>query len=124
MKWANYLMAALFVFGAAVQLNDPDPLWWVVIYLAAAAVCTLVARGILHLAPPIIVAAACALWSLSLAPSVVAKVPFLDMFSAWEMRDVGIEQSREMYGLLIIALWMIVDAVYIFKRRRSTLAEK
>jgi hypothetical protein len=33
------------------------------------------------------------------------------MFGAFEMRTVGIEESREMYGLLIIAAWMAVLAV-------------
>jgi len=30
-------MAALFAFAAAVQLNDPDPVRWVTIYVAASA---------------------------------------------------------------------------------------
>jgi hypothetical protein len=30
------------------------------------------------------------------------------MFGAWEMKDTGVEESREMYGLLIVAGWMVV----------------
>ena len=41
MKYANYLMAALFFFGAAVQYNDPDPVRWVAIYIAGAVACLL-----------------------------------------------------------------------------------
>jgi hypothetical protein len=44
-------------------------------------------------------------------PRVVGHVPFREMFGAFEMRTVGIEESREMYGLLIIAAWMAVLAL-------------
>lgn len=30
----NLFFAALFLFGAVVQLNDPDPVRWVAIYMA------------------------------------------------------------------------------------------
>jgi hypothetical protein len=33
------------------------------------------------------------------------------MFGAFEMQNVGIEESAEMFGLLIIAAWMAVPAV-------------
>ena len=38
------------------------------------------------------------------------------MFGAFEMRSVGIEESREMYGLLIIAAWMAGLAVRARRR--------
>ena len=50
-------------------------------------------------------------WAATISPHVVGLVPFGEMFSAWEMKDVGVEESREMYGLLIIAAWMAVVAV-------------
>ena len=50
-------------------------------------------------------------WAATLAPRVVGRVPFSDMFGAFEMKDVGIEESREMYGLLIIAAWMALIAL-------------
>jgi hypothetical protein len=36
---ANWIMLALFAFSAVLQLNDPDPIAWVAVYAAAAAVC-------------------------------------------------------------------------------------
>jgi Transmembrane family 220, helix len=35
---ANVVAAALFTFAAAVQVNDPDPLLWMAVYVAAAVV--------------------------------------------------------------------------------------
>jgi len=101
-------MIAAFLFSIVVQLNDPDPLVWVAIY-ALAGTATLVGlfgRG--HWAFPAIVGIVALAWAMSIAPRVVGRVPFLDMFGAFEMANVGIEESREMYGLLLIGAWMAV----------------
>jgi hypothetical protein len=37
LRLASGLFAALFLLGAIVQINDPDPLRWMLLYLAAAA---------------------------------------------------------------------------------------
>jgi hypothetical protein len=39
------------------------------------------------------------------------KQRFRSMFSAWEMENAGIEESREMYGLFIVAVWMAAISV-------------
>jgi hypothetical protein len=102
----NVLLLALFVFSVSVQFNDPDPIRWIAIY-GAAAVATgleLAGRSIWWVTATI--AAVALAWAVTFVPHVVGRVPFRDMFSAWEMKDTGIEESREMYGLLIVAAWM------------------
>lgn len=37
-KIGHLMVAALFMLMAAIQLNDPDPLYWCLVYLAVAAV--------------------------------------------------------------------------------------
>ena len=56
-----------------------------------------------------------------LAPgeTLLGNVPFLSMFEEFEMKDVGVEESREMYGLLIIAGWMAIVGHRAFWKRRS-----
>jgi hypothetical protein len=49
---------------------------------------------------------------------VFGKIPFGDMFGAFEMKNTGIEESREMYGLLLVAIWMGAVAVTAWRRRR------
>jgi hypothetical protein len=44
-------------------------------------------------------------------------VRFADMFAEFEMRDLGVEESREMYGLLLIAIWMAAVALAAWRRR-------
>jgi hypothetical protein len=94
--------------SVAVQINDPDPARWMLIYFAAAIACSLSLANRLPRWLPILIATAAILWALTILPRVVGKVPFLEMFAAWEMKDIGIEESREMYGLLLVALWMVL----------------
>ena len=106
---ANGIMLLMFVFSAAVQFNDPDPLVWVGIYGAAAVVCGLEIRRRTPAWVPVAVALIALVWAASFY-SRVNDVPIGSLFSAWEMRDLRIEEAREMYGLAIVGIWMIVIA--------------
>ncbi len=105
---ANVAMAALFAFAAAVQYNDPDPLRWMALYLAAAAACVLALLRRLPRFVPVAVGLVALAWAVTLAPHVLGSVGLGEMFGAWEMKDVRVEEGRETYGLLIVAAWMAV----------------
>lgn len=112
-RWWRGMNAAttlLFAFAALVQLNDPDPLRWIAIYAAASIACAMSAWRRVHAAFPAIVGAIALAWAVALVPQVVGRVPFASMFAEFEMANVGIERSREMYGLLVVAAWMVVVA--------------
>jgi hypothetical protein len=104
-------MLLLFTFGAAVQFNDPDPARWIAIYALAAVACLFSLLRRLHWTLPTLICIVALVWAATLARHVIGRVPFGDMFGAFEMKNVGIEESREMYGLLIIAAWMAVLAL-------------
>ena len=110
-RGADAIMLLAFLFSIAVQFNDPDPLPWIAIYGLGAAACAsgLLDRG--HWAFPVTVGAIAMAWAATIAPRVLRRTPFLDMFEAFEMRDLGVEESREMYGLAVVAAWMAVLAV-------------
>ena len=118
LRIAHAGFALLFLLGAAVQYNDPDPLRWIAIYLAAGGSCILAAmgRGPSALAPS--VAAVALVWAAILVPDALGSVRPAELVGAWEMKDERVEVGREMYGLLIIAAWMIVIAVTGLRRRR------
>ena len=105
------LMALLFLVGAAVQYNDPDAFRWIAIYLAASAASFLATIGRLRWPFPAAMALIALLWALTLAPRVFPSVRISEMFAAWEMANERVEEGREMYGLLIISLWMSVLAI-------------
>ena len=104
----------LFLMSVAVQVNDPDPARWMIVYGAAALACGLSLANRLPRWLPVLIAAAALVWGLTILPHVLGRVPFLDMFAAWEMKDIGIEESREAYGLLLVAAWMLV---LVWRRR-------
>ena len=112
----NAAMALLFLFGAIVQYNDPDPLRWVAIYVAASVACVLALVKRLRWWFAATVGAVALVWAATLAPAAVPNVRILEMFAAWEMANERVEEGREMYGLLIIVIYM---AVLVFTRRRA-----
>jgi hypothetical protein len=116
-KIANGVMLLAFVFSVAVQYNDPDGWVWMVLYGLAAVVCglALAQRRYRVLAGALL--AASLLWAATLAPRVLGNVRFTEMFGAFEMKNIGVEESREMYGLLIVAVWMAVLTVAPVTRR-------
>ena len=112
-------MLIAFIFSVIVQFNDPDPLLWATIYAAAAVACGLELRRRTPLALPAGVALVTIIWAATLAPRVIGKVNFMSMFAEFEMANTGVEESREMYGLLLIAIWMIAVATAAWRRRSA-----
>jgi hypothetical protein len=116
---ANVVMLIMFVFSAAVQINDPDPVAWIGIYLAAAAVCAFEIKRKAPRWAPAVVALIALVWSGYIAMR-ARDVPISALFAEWEMRNVRVEEAREMYGLAILAVWMIVVAVATLRRDRTS----
>ena len=112
-------MLVAFIFSVIVQFNDPDPLLWAAIYAVAALVCWFEIRRRTNPWLPAIMAAATLAWAATLAPRVIGQVPFAAMFAEFEMANTGVEESREMYRLVLIALWMIAVASAAWRRRSS-----
>lgn len=104
----NYVMLACFVLAVIVQYNDPDPLPWMIVYAAAALSCGLFAAHKAAWPVYAITGLVALLWSLTFFRRVIGKVAFSELFEAWEMKDVRVEEGREMGGLLIVAAWMLI----------------
>ena len=118
---ANVILGLMFAFSVAVQFNDPDPIRWMAIYGAATYVCLLETRRRTSVLLAATVGMVAVVWAATIAPRVLGHVRFLDMFAAFEMKNAGVEESREMYGLVLVALWMA--AVALVARRRGGAAQ-
>ena len=103
----NGLMAAVFLFAAVLQLNDEDPVRWIALYAAAAVPCILVVLRREHPVVPALVAAASLIWAVVYAAQGAWSVPPGEMFAEWEMKNAKVRETREMFGLLIVAVWML-----------------
>jgi hypothetical protein len=115
-RGANVVLLLAFAFSVIVQFNDPDSLVWIAIYGVAAAACGLELTGRGNVGLPGATAVFAAAWALQIAERSFGQVPFGAMFGDWEMQDPGIEEAREMYGLAIVAVWMVVLAVAAYRR--------
>ena len=114
MKVTNSIMAFLFMLSVAVQFNDPDPLVWVLVYAAAAIACVLYAFQRLNWLVPAVIALVSSLWAVYLFPEMIGNIndsSLSDIFNFFNMKTLGTELIREIGGLLIIVVWMIVLAV-------------
>lgn len=117
MKIVNIVLALLFLLFAYFQLNDPDSLIWIIIYLYLATLAALAAFGKLSLAmiiPGLVIFGA---YFLYLLPSVFE---FLssgdDLMNRMDADKMYIEQTREAGGLLI----GIVALVFLLLTRKKT----
>ena len=110
----SFIMTAVFVFAAALQYNDPDPVRWAAIYLSAAAACVLFIAGRLSWFIAGIIALIALVWAGAIAPGVWGQVSPSQMFETWKMTNPVVEEAREMCGLLIVALWVAVLGIATF----------
>lgn len=107
-KLLNALQLAMYVFSVIVQYNDPDPWLWMTVYGLAAGACLLAFWRPAHWHWPGLLGVVTAGWAATIAPRVLGRVAFGELFEAWEMKDMRVEEAREMGGLLIVAGWMLV----------------
>jgi hypothetical protein len=114
----NVVFAALFVFSAGLQYNDPDPWWWVALY-GGAAVATVAA---LHLrggwAAAGVVGLIAAAWAGALWYSVSGHVEATDFWRKMSEKGGKVEEMREAGGLSIAAAWLAVSARAGWRRSR------
>ncbi len=113
-RGGSFLMVALYVYAAALQYNDPDPVRWAAIYLSAAAACLLYIVGRLSWFIAGIIGLIALVWAGALAPDVWGQVSLSQMFETWQMTSPVVEEAREMCGLLIVAGWMAVLGIANF----------
>lgn len=116
----DVLFAALFLFAASLQWNDPDPVRWVLIYTAAAAACVAALRRPRSWMLPGAVALVALGWAFALAARVVGQVELRSIFAEFKMTrsDPLQEEAREAVGLLLVAAWCAVLGVRAVRARR------
>jgi hypothetical protein len=115
---AGALGAVLFLLCAAVQWNDPDPLPWIALYGAAAAVCLAFAWGKDVALGAVVVAAWAVSWGTTRVPAVIAFVASERTATNFSMKtdDVVEEEAREGGGLALVAV--VCGAVALVRLRR------
>lgn len=104
------LMAVFAGWAAAMQLNDPDPLGWFLMYgsVAVLALATALAKPSARTAALLAVVAL--VWAAAILP---------ELLDGWSVRELGatmsaerpeVEFGREFVGLLILAVYCATTA--------------
>lgn len=107
-KTGTVILLLAYILGAMVQYNDPDPLFWIVIYSAASACCVIYLSGRSVARPALIIAVAGIAWALFLVPRVLGETSLSEIFASISMQTRAVEEAREIGGLLLISAWMLV----------------
>jgi hypothetical protein len=118
MKYFNLVFAILFVLFAGLQYNDPDPYWWMPIYLYAAVLCWLASRGKYY---PKAYLAGVAVYLAYAVYLFFTKDGVLDwarehdaenLVQTMKAEKPWIEDTREFGGLLILIIVLLIDFFY------------
>lgn len=116
-KLLSAFMALLFAASALLQLNDPDPIPWVALYLAAAAA-SLIALRWTDPRPSGAVGLAAALWLCTLVAGGLPDEPHPMKYgpqTGWLADEV----VREGGGLLIVLGWMLALMMAAMRAERA-----
>lgn len=125
MRIVNFLLAALFLVFAFVQINDPDPLIWILIYGAMAVVCVMAIFAYYPLRFMIALLVAYMGYSFAYINGVSEwmkqenKAALFDDVA--KMEHWYIEEAREFLGLMIC---IVVLVIYIIQARKRTAIRK
>ena len=120
MRLVNFILAVMFLAFACVQVNDPDPLLWILISGIMAVTCVLAAFNFYSRKFLIVLAVLYTGYSLIYVPGVLEWLSHenkADLFDdIAKMQHPYIEESREFLGLVIC---IAVLVFYIFQSRRK-----
>ena len=127
MKYFNLLFTIIFIVSAYLQLNDVDPLLWVVIYLSGAVLCILsiFGKGSTLLFSVALLAFLAYAMILFIVPNGVWSW-LLDynaenIAQSMKATKPWIENTREFFGLIILAFVTGLNLLQQRRRRKSNL---
>lgn len=103
----NIVMAVLFAISALLQLNDPDPAQWFLIYAAASLVCGMSAgKASAGWQAPALVGLAALVWAVWSFTHIEGGPAWTRLTESMKAETPQIEETRESLGLILVALWM------------------
>ncbi|MDB4964197.1 MAG: hypothetical protein JWP01_4196 [Myxococcales bacterium] len=106
------LMAALFGLCVVLQVNDPDPLRWMMIYGMAAVTTALLPANKPVAAIALIVGLIALAWAMYLIQSIWGVVALSDVVEKMSEKGGAVEVEREAGGLMIEGVWLLFAASF------------
>jgi len=115
----NFGMSLLFLFASAFQINSPNALQWITMYLLASIACFLAFRGTLAWPVPASVGLVALVWAATLYPFLVGKRKSLNMLNTFHLTNPEVEEVRKVVGLVLVLSWMTYLTIRILRAKRS-----
>jgi hypothetical protein len=123
MKVLNLVLAVMFLLFSFVQINDPDPVLWILIYGLMAVACVLAAFDRFYTKALIVMLLLYAAYSLVFVSGVLEWIRSDDKSMLFDdiakMQYPYIEESREFLGLFICIAVLIMHLVTARVRLRK-----
>jgi hypothetical protein len=115
MRILNLVLAVMFVIFAFLQVNDPDPLIWILIYGLLAASCVMAAFNVFMPKALAVLGVILLAYSVYYFPGVTEWLRSDDKSMLFDdlakMQYPYIEESREFLGLLICVAVLVMHLV-------------
>ncbi|MDQ3682884.1 MAG: transmembrane 220 family protein [Bacteroidota bacterium] len=130
MKVLNIIFIILFIFSAALQYNDPDPLVWISIYLYGALLCYLAFKRKYNYSLYIIglvVYIGYAIYLLFEKNGVLSWANDHDaenILQSMKATKPWIEDTREFFGLLLLIVALIANMIWFSKNKKAATDQK
>jgi hypothetical protein len=125
MKVFNLFLAVLFLLFAFIQINDPDPVIWILIYGAMAVICVMAAFGYYYSRILAVILIIYVAYSLTFLSGILEWLKQDDKSILFDniakMQHPYIEESREFLGLFISIIVLIMYLVRAKLARRRDL---
>jgi flagellar basal body-associated protein FliL len=130
MKVLNIIFVILFIFSAALQYNDPDPLVWIFIYLYGALLCYLALKRKYNYSLYLIglvVYTGYAIYLLFETNGVLSWANDHDaenIVQSMKATKPWIEETREFFGLLMLIVALIANMIWLSKNKKAATDQK
>ncbi len=119
MRYIALVFGLIFLLFTYWQFNDPDPVWWVTIYLVAAYASFLAFQGKYNLELFAVLAVLYLASAVNSWLQMTAWEGFVSEGTGLAMKSINQELARESVGIGICALAMVVFWVMGYLQRKS-----
>lgn len=111
-----WVLAVLFSMSVGLQINDPDPAAWMVMYAASAIAAALLPARRIFVASAVIVGLIAAAWGAYIGVPLIGELGISDLFLKMNEKGGAVEVGREAAGLAIIAIGMLGSSAFRWTR--------
>jgi hypothetical protein len=124
MKTFNIISIVLFVISAGLQYNDPDPYLWMPIYLFAAWLCYLAIRRKYN---RVLFIVGLSIYTVYAGYLLFDSTGVLNWLTEHNAENIAqsmkatkpwVEETREFFGLLIIIAVLVINMIWLHRKRR------